>query len=326
MAERKKLIVILGPTASGKSNLAVELALRLTKSGTPVEIISADSRQVYTSLDIGTGKISHKEMMGIPHHLLDVCSPLSGRVFTVAEFQRRAHAAIAAMHARGMVPILVGGTGFYIQAVVDNIELPEVPPNKKLRAKLEKQSTEKLFETLKKLDLKRARGIDAFNRPRLIRAIEIATAIGAVPAVKARPLYDVLQIGIATDEKTLRARIHDRLLARMKKGMLNEVKKLHTRGLSYKRMYELGLEYRHLALFLRNVQAAKKTKNTANKKAAVRTTQTKMPTSTLALLEQEIWHYAKRQMTWFKRDKRIQWFTLSEKAVIKKVVKEFSKK
>ncbi len=303
MNAQKKLIVILGPTASGKSSLAVEIARDLKKDEINAEIISADSRQIYTGLDIGTGKISHKEMMGIPHHLLDVCSPKKCR-FTVADFQRRAHAAIAAMHARGAIPILCGGTGFYIQSIVDNITLPEVPPNKKLRVKLEKQSTEKLFETLKKLDLKRARGIDAFNRPRLIRAIEIATALGKVPAVKSRPLYDVLQIGIMTDEKKLRARIHERLFARMKKGMLTEAKKLHARGLSYTRMNELGLEYKYLALFLqKKISRAEMLKT----------------------LEQEIWHYAKRQMTWFKKDTRIAWFPLSKKVTIKKVVRNFLK-
>lgn len=303
---KPKLIVVVGPTASGKSGLAVDIAHDFKKRAVggyaDAEIISADSRQIYRGLNIGSGKITHKEMMGIPHHLLDVYNPNARQVFTVADFKRLAHAAIADIVARGNVPILVGGTGFYIQAVVDNIELPDVPPNKNLRVKLETWSTAKLLKTLEKLDAKRARGIDAHNRPRLIRAIEIATAIGAVPAVKSKPLYDVLQIGIATDEKKLRKNIRDRLLARMKKGMVREVRTLHAGGVSWKRLHDFGLEYRNIAAFLRgNISR----------------------TDMLAELEQDIWHYAKRQMTWFKKDARIAWFPLSKKSAIKKAVQEF---
>lgn len=305
---KPKLIVVVGPTASGKSGLAVDIARDLKKRAVGgyagAEIISADSRQIYQGLNIGSGKITHKEMMGIPHHLLDVFNPKARQVFTVADFKRLAHAAITDIVARGNVPILVGGTGFYIQAVVDNIELPDVPPNKKLRVKLETFSTEKLLKTLEKLDAKRARGIDANNRPRLVRAIEIATALGKVPGVKAKPLYDVLQIGIATDEKKLRANIHDRLLARIKKGMVREVRALHAGGVSWKRLHDFGLEYRHIAAFLRgNISRSEM----------------------LAELEKEIWHYAKRQMTWFKKDTRIWWLPLSKKTIIKKTVYDFLK-
>ncbi len=296
----KKIIVILGPTASGKSDLAVEIAKKVKG-----EIISADSRQVYKKLDIGSGKITRKEMKGVPHHLLDVASPFSRKVFTVADFKKLAEKKIEEILARGNVPIICGGTGFYIQSVVDGIVLPEVPPNKSLREKLEKQETEKLFKTLKKLDPKRAREIDAKNRPRLIRAIEIATALGKVPAVNAsKPNYKILQIGIKTDAKKLQQKIHDRLLARIKKGMLNEARKLHTAGMSWKKMNAFGLEYRYLALHLQE------------KISRAEMIQT---------LEKEILKYAKRQMTWFKRDKRINWFSTSEKAKIKKRVAEFLK-
>lgn len=296
----KKLVVILGPTASGKSNLAVDLARKY--SG---EIISADSRQVYKRLDIGSGKITRKEMKGVPHHLLDVASPFSKKVFTVADFKKLAEKKIAEIFERGNVPIICGGTGFYIQSVVDDIVLPEVPPNTSLRAKLEKQETEKLFKTLKKLDPKRAREIDGKNRPRLIRAIEIATALGKVPAVNAsKPDYKTLQIGIKTDAKKLQQKIHDRLLSRMKKGMLNEARLLHSAGLSWKRMEALGLEYRYLALHLQG------------KISRAEMIQT---------LEREILKYAKRQMTWFKRDKRIKWFEISKKKMIDVTMKKFIK-
>ncbi|MDP2967519.1 MAG: tRNA (adenosine(37)-N6)-dimethylallyltransferase MiaA, partial [bacterium] len=162
----KKLIVILGPTASGKSELAVRLAKKFNG-----EVISADSRQVYKGMDIGTGKITKKEMQNIPHHLLNVTSPK--RRFTVAQYRKLALKAIDKIFKKGKIPILCGGTGFYIQAVVDGIVIPEVKPDWRLRSNLEQLSTEELFNRLKKLDPKRAKTIDKKNRRRLIRALEI---------------------------------------------------------------------------------------------------------------------------------------------------------
>jgi tRNA dimethylallyltransferase len=296
-----KLVVILGPTSSGKSNLAVELAKKY--SG---EIISADSRQVYKGLDIGSGKITKTETKGVPHHLIDVVQPFgSNTVFTVADFKKLADEKVNEILKRGNLPILCGGTGFYIQAIVDNVILPEVPPNKSLRLKLEKYKTEKLFETLSKLDPKRAKNIDAKNRPRLIRAIEIAKKLGKVPKIKTKkPPYKIIQIGIKTDTEKLHKKIHDRLIARMKKGMLNEARKLNLSGMSWKRMENLGLEYRYLALHLQK-----------------KISRTEM----LQKLEKEILKYAKRQATWFKKDKRIKWFTLSEKNKIWESVQIFLK-
>ncbi len=296
---KKKILVVLGPTASGKSDLAVRLARAYGG-----EIISADSRQIYKGLDIGSGKITQKEMRSVPHHLLDVANPKNARkVFTVADFKKLAEKKITEILARGNVPILCGGTGFYIQSVVDNTVLPEVPSNKSLRAKLEKQKTEKLFETLKKLDPKRAREIDAKNRPRLVRAIEIATALGKVPTLRAKKSpYDILQIGIKTDIKKLQKKIHTRLIARMKKGILGEARRLHHDGLSWKRMEQLGLEYRYLAMHLQG-----------------KISRTEM----LEKIESESIKYAKRQMTWFKRDMRIKWLEIDEKKKICKTVEIF---
>ena len=131
--KKQKIIIILGPTATGKSDLAVRLAKKFGG-----EVISADSRQVYKGLDIGTGKITKKEMAGVPHHLLDVAHPK--KVFTVSDYKKLAERACKKIWDGGKIPILCGGTGFYIQAVADNIVLPEVPPNKKLRAQLEKKT------------------------------------------------------------------------------------------------------------------------------------------------------------------------------------------
>lgn len=282
------ILVILGPTASGKSDLAVKIALKTPQGA---EIISADSRQVYKGLDIGTGKITKKEMGGIPHHLLDVASPrtISGqhdRQFTVDRFRKMAEEKITDILSRGKLPVLCGGTGFYIQSIVDGVVLPDVKADKKLRSKLSTKTAPQLFALLKKQDPARAKNIDPQNRVRLIRAIEIAQALGKVPKIKNSPRYRAVQIGIKPTDKTLHARIHDRLIKRMQQGMVTEARQLHRDGLSWKAMESLGLEYRYLALFLQ-----KKIQKT----------------EMLHDLEVAIRQYAKRQMKWFQRDTRIKW-------------------
>lgn len=164
---KKQVLVIVGPTASGKSALAVRLAKRFDG-----EIISADSRQVYRGLDIGSGKITEKEKGGIPHHLLDIVSPK--RVFTVAQYQKLAKRKIAEIIERRKLPIICGGTGFYVQSVIDDLALPKVKPNSRLRKSLNQKTAPELFQILQKLNAKRAVKIDRNNPRRLIRAIEIA--------------------------------------------------------------------------------------------------------------------------------------------------------
>lgn len=290
-----KLIVILGPTASGKSDLAVTLARRF--SG---EIISADSRQVYRGLDLGSGKITKKEMCGIPHHLLDVANPR--RKFSVARFQKSALKAIGDIQRRDRIPFLVGGTGFYIQSIVDGIMLPEVKPNAVLRAKLAKMATGRLFAMLSKLDPARAANIDAKNPHRLIRAIEIIKATKKpVQKLATHRRFDCLQIGIKKSPEELKKLIAKRLQKRLR-GMIAEVKKLHKNGLSWRRLEELGLEYRFVAQYLQD------------KLSLLEMT---------SRLQKEIEHYAKRQMTWFKRDKKIHWIKNQQEArtLIKKFIK-----
>ncbi len=293
-----KVLAVLGPTASGKSALAVTLARRFNG-----EIISADSRQVYKGLNIGTGKITKKEMLGVPHHLLDVASPK--RRFSVIEYQNLARQKIGEVLSKGRLPILVGGTGFYIEAVVDGIILPDVPPNKQLRAKLKIKPVKTLLEMLAKLDPVRATTIDQKNPRRIIRAIEIATILGAVPPITKSSPYNTLPIGLTLPPEELQKRIATRLHARLKMGMIAEAKNLHINGLSWKRMNELGLEYRYLAFHLQG-----------------KITGGEMVTK----LQTEIWRYAKRQMTWFKRDKRIKWFKPTEKVKIQKEMHRFLSK
>ena len=283
------VIAVVGPTAIGKSNFAIELAKRFNG-----EIISADSRQVYRGLDIGSGKVTKKEMKGVPHHLLDVADPRD--VFSVADFTKLATAKIEDIIVRGKVPIVCGGTGLYVDTLLSGSVLPEVAPNPVLRKKLESQSAEELFKILSKLGTDRAATIDAKTPVRLVRAIEIATALGKVPKVTSNPRFPTLYIGLDTNDAQLQSNIHKRLNARIKMGMLQEVEKLHLPrsrggyGLSWKRLEQLGLEYKYFAQLL---QSKKQDEATI--------------VAILKNLELAIWQYAKRQRTWWKRNKDIIW-------------------
>ena len=276
---KPKIIAIIGPTATGKSDLGVSLAKKYNG-----EVVSADSRQVYRGLDIGTGKITKQEMQGVPHHLLDVADPK--RVYSVARYQRQGQKAIASILKRGKVPIIVGGSGFYVNALLFDMKLPDVKPDVALRKKLEKLSTAELFMKLTAIDERRALDIDKNNRVRLIRAIEIATHQGATPPLTTSSPYDIYWIGIRTDNTILKERIALRLTKRLRKGMLAEFKRLHRQGVSFRRMEALGLEYRFGARLLQKLITRKEFETQ---------------------LTSEIVKYAKRQMTWWKRNKCIHW-------------------
>jgi tRNA dimethylallyltransferase len=295
---KQKILIILGPTAVGKSSLAVELAREFNG-----EIISADSRQVYRGLNIGTGKITPVEMQGILHHLLDIADPHER--FSVVEFVVLTEQAIVDISSRGKLPIICGGTGFYIQALVDGISLPEVPANEELRTELEAKELPELAQKLESLDPRRAADMqangDIKNKRRIIRALEIIAELGEVPPLSnttivnysgVNSIYDPLFIGLMLPPEQLREKIRTRLLSRMEAGMIEEVQSLHQAppigiDLSWKRMDELGLEYRYVAQHLQGQLTLEEM---------------------IEKLGTEIWHYAKRQMTWFKRDARIQWF------------------
>jgi tRNA dimethylallyltransferase len=291
-----KILVICGQTATGKSDLAVKLAKKFKG-----EIISADSRQVYKELDLGTGKISKKEMGGIPHHLLDVISPK--KIFTVAGWQKKAREKIDNILSQNKLPIICGGTGFYIDSITNSVVLPEVPPNYGLRKQLVKDGPLLLYKMLKKLDPKRAETIDPKNKVRLIRAIEIVKALGKVPEIRRRNIeYRIMNIGLKISDNELREKIDKRLDKRIKQGLIEEVKKLHRKGLTWKRMSELGLEYKYVSQFLQNK---------INKDEMIEK------------LKAEIWRYARRQATWFKRDKSIKWFDSNNTIKIESMVKKF---
>ena len=276
---KPKILVIVGPTASGKTALSIKLAKKLDG-----EIVSADSRQVYLGLDIGSGKVTKREMQGIPHHMFDVANPK--HVFSVSQYQKLAYKAIDDILKRGKLPIIVGGTGQYIDAITKGFIYHEVKPRADLRKRLAKLSSAQMFKLLKSLDPARAKEIDRHNPRRLVRAIEITTVLGKVPELKSAPCYSPIMIGIRIMNNELRIRIKERLKSRMKAGMINEVRKLHKQGASWKRLFDLGLEYRYVSLYL----------------------QKKLTKSEMLLkIQAESEHYAKRQMTWFKRDKSITW-------------------
>ena len=281
---KKKIIVILGQTATGKSNLAVKIAKKI--SG---EIISADSRQVYKGLNIGTGKITKGEMKSVPHHLLDVANPK--RKFTVSEYKKLVEEKIKEIIFRDKVPIICGGTGFYLDAITKGVIFLEVPPNNKLRKTLEKKTALALFKMLIKLDINRAKSIDKYNKVRLIRAIEIVKALGKVPRITEKiPPYEFVKIGLYLPPNILKKKIETRVAGMFQKGLLKEIKKLKKGRVFNKRLKELGFEYDN-------------------------PTYEKVVSQTLK--------YAKRQMTWFKRDKEIKWFDASKKINLTKIKRIF---
>lgn len=300
IAQKNKIkplvIAVVGPTSSGKSDIAVLLAK--TFGG---EVVSADSRQVYRGLNIGTGKITKKEMRGIPHHLLDVASPT--RRFSVSSYQKKAWRAVKSIWHRGNLPIVCGGTGFYVDTLLKGLSLPKVKPDIELRRVLEKKSADELFKMLRMLAPDRAKTIDCHNPRRLVRAIEIARSFGRVPTIQFKPKIapeHILTIGISLPDKKLKKNIHERLLKRMKMGMISEARHLHENGLSWKRFEELGLEYRFLARYL-------------EKKISKQ--------EMLSQLETAINQYAKRQKQWFKRDKSIVWVRNAKEAA--RIAKKF---
>jgi len=305
----QKIVCILGQTATGKSDLAVEIAKKYNG-----EIISADSRQTYKWLDIGSGKIKKGEMKGVKHYLLDVADPRYKR-YTAADFAAAAKSAANDIFSRGKLPIICGGTGFYIESFLHENNFPPVLPNKKLRAKLSKLSAEALMKELRRLDSVRAKNIDPKNKVRIIRAIEIAKSLGHVPPQRFNLCkYKILSIGLTLPSDKLKEKIHARLMKRMRgDALIKEIKNLHKRGVSWQRLYDFGLEYRYVSIYLKSRARS----NLPDSRFDL--TRKEM----LNELEKEIYRFAKRQMTWFHRDKNIKWFFPSEKSKIEKEVKKF---
>lgn len=278
------LVAVVGTTASGKSDLAVQLASRIAG-----EVVSADSRQVYRQLDLGSGKLTVRERDGVPHHLLDVADVRER--FTVSDYQTLAFRAVAEIRGRARVPILAGGTGLYVRAVIDNPAYPDVAPDAALRAELEARPLEALVQQLRAVDPDAAAALDLQNPRRVVRALEVTLSSG-VPFSRQRRVnaarVRALQLGLTWPRDELARRIDARVEARLARrpSMLDEVRGLLDEGVRPARMLELGLEYRFLTRHLLGELGYDEMVGT---------------------LKRAIRQFARRQLTWFRRDPRIRW-------------------
>ena len=281
MSELPKLIVIAGTNASGKSGLGVRLAERYGG-----EIVSADSRQVFRGLDLGSGKITPEETQGVPHHLIDVCAP--GDFFSMHDFQRLAYEAIDGIIARGRPPFLVGGTGLYVASVTEGYVMSDNPPDLEYREYLETFETPELYRML--LQAVPDTDVEPKNRNRVMRLLEKQHA-GDDHVPHSRPRYDCLKLGVTWDRETLKRRIDERLQRRLDAGMIEEVQGLIDRGVSLEFLMKLGLEYRFIAQYL--------------------TGEIPRREDMVEQLGNAIKKFAKRQMTWFRRDADILWLDMT---------------
>lgn len=297
----KPLVAILGPTAVGKTEISLQLAQEF--SG---EIVSADSRTLYRGMDIGTAKPTRAEQRRVPHHLIDVVNP--DETFTLADYQQRAYATIDAIHARGNVPLLVGGTGLYVRAVLEGLSIPRVEPNPARRAELEREDAAKLYARLQQLDPLAAARIDPRNKRRVIRALEVCESAGKPISelqTRAAPNYRTLRIGLTMPRTQLYDRINARVDAMIAHGLIDEVRGLMARGYSVALPSMSGLGYRQIVAYLNG---------TTSLDEAVR------------VLKRDTRRFVHHQYTWFRLDDpRIRWFDVSTDALepIRATVREF---
>ncbi|MBQ6128438.1 MAG: tRNA (adenosine(37)-N6)-dimethylallyltransferase MiaA [Lachnospiraceae bacterium] len=279
----EKLVCITGTNASGKSSLAIELAPKFD-----AEIVSADSRQVFKGLDLGSGKVTREEMKGVRHHLIDVAEP--GEFFSLAHFQHLAYEAIDDIHQRGRRAFLTGGTGLYINAVADGYDLSGAAPDPALRRSVEEKTKEELIDIIKSKSEDALYGLDLNNKRRLERAAEKALSNDIKRPNK--PRYETLILGVTWPRDELYERIRIRLDARLEEGMIDEVKNLMSCGVSDDFLYRLGLEYRYILMYLRGRFSDYD--------------------SFYKKLFMEIRHLAKEQMTWFRKRSDIVWIDMKD--------------
>lgn len=294
-----KLVVLLGPTAAGKTEWSLKLAKEFNG-----DIISADSRQIYKKMDIGTAKaIGEWKRNGlrktyyvedVPHHLIDFLDP--GKTFSVAEFRDRALKYCKLANQEGRLPMIVGGTGLYISAIIDNFNIPRVPANKKLRKSLEEKTCQELLALLHNLDPEAAKTIDQNNKRRMIRALEVCIFTGepfSEQKKKGERLFDVLQIGVDVPRDILHERINDRIDTMMKLGLLKEVERLMMQKYSWDLPSMNGVGYRQFKEYFDGTQSLDQT---------------------IERLKKDTRAFARRQMTWFRRDTSIRWCSTYEEA------------
>lgn len=295
-----KLIIIAGTNAAGKSGLGIELAKRYQS-----EIVSADSRQVFRGLDLGSGKVTKEEMQGVPHHLIDIVEP--NEYFSLYDFQKAAYEAIDSIHEKGKQPFLVGGTGLYVNAVADGYDIRKETVDPELRKEVSSKSLEELIAFLEAKHPESLENIDRKNKRRLERAVE-RVLTGTAGKRENRPRYDVLELGVTWPREILYERIHERLDRRLEQGMIEEVELLKRNGATDTFLNGLGLEYRYINMYLNhqftNYQAF------------------------YDKLYMEIRHLAREQMTWFRKRKQIHWIDMSGDPVAEAInlIEEWGKK
>ena len=278
--DKPKVVAVVGTNASGKSALGVRLAK--TFDG---EIISADSRQVFRGLDLGSGKVTTEEMQGVPHYLIDVREP--GEFFSMADFQKMSYEKIEEIRARKHLPMIVGGTGLYVDSVLDGYQLSDQEPDLAYRAELEKLTTPALYAKL--VTLVPDVNVEKNNRNRVMRMLErIHDGDNAVPSKQAR--YDSLRLGVSWERDVLAKRIDERIRMRLEQGMIEEVQGLLDSGVSRDFLLGLGLEYRYITQYLIGEIPDRD--------------------DMLAQLAHAIKKFAKRQMTWFRRNPDIIWLDM----------------
>lgn len=292
-----KLVVIAGTNASGKSGLGIELAKKYN-----AEIISADSRQIYTGLDLGSGKVTKEEMQGIKHHLIDVAEP--NEFFSLTDFQEKAYESIDGVFEKGGKPLLVGGTGLYVNSIVDGYNISKAPVDEKLRAEVASKSLDELIAILKEKYPEALEKVDLKNKRRVERSVERALQ-GNTKDTENTPRYETLVIGVTWPRDVLYERIRERLDRRLEQGMIEEVVRLREQGATDKFLYGLGLEYRYILMYLKGEFESFE--------------------AFYDKLFMEIRHLAKEQMTWFRKRKDMHWIEMDndpfEQAV--KLIDEF---
>lgn len=283
----QKLIVIAGTNASGKSGLGIELAKHYS-----AEIVSADSRQVFKGLDLGSGKVTPEEMQGIPHHLLDVVEP--NTFFSLKNYQSLAYEAIDDILQRGVTPFLVGGTGLYVNSVIDGYNINAAETSPELRESIEKKPLAELIGILREKNPRLLDTLDLCNKRRVERAVE-KTLAGVTGEQESVPRYETLVLGVTWPRDILYERIRERLDRRLSQGMIEEVENLRKNGATDDFLYKLGLEYRYILMYL----LGRFTDFDAfyNK------------------LFMEIRHLAKEQMTWFRKRTDIHWIDMQNKPI-----------
>lgn len=280
----EKLLVICGTNASGKSGLGIELA---SKYG--AEIVSADSRQVFEGLNLGSGKVTPEEMKGVPHHLLDVAKP--NDFFSLSQYQTLAYEAIDDILKRKKPAFLVGGTGLYVNSVVDGYNLNASAPDPEIRKMVEEKSLEELLEILKKENPAALERVDVQNKRRVERAVE-KTLSKEFDENPSTPRYETLVLGVTWPRDVLYERIRERLDRRLKQGMIEEVENLRKDGATDEFLYKLGLEYRYILMYLRG--------------------EFESFDAFYDKLFMEIRHLAKEQMTWFRKRTDIHWIDMQK--------------